>query len=120
MGHSSRFNFCDRAYYCYMNVKLNLALSVAAGFAGGMLLQFAAPRLVHAQAPAGLIGSAQTLQLPVFVVNESGKVVASLSMDSDGQPNIKLFDAKPTAQSHDGTINVPSMIWSARDSSSKP
>jgi hypothetical protein len=98
-----------------MNAKLNLALSIAAGFVGGMLLQFAAPRLVHAQAPSSVVvGAAQTLQLPVFVVNESGAVVASLTMDSDGQPNFKLFDAKPPARGKDGTINVPSEIWSAR------
>jgi len=102
-------------YYCYMNAKLNLALSIAAGFVGGMLLQFAAPKLVHAQTPSSaVVGAAQTLQLPVFVVNESGAVVASLTMDSDGQPNFKLFDAKPSARSKDGTINVPSLIWSAR------
>ena len=102
-------------YHCYMNAKLNLALSITAGFLGGMLLQFASPKLVHAQAPSStVIGAAQTLQLPIFVVNESGAVVASFTMDSDGQPNIKLFDAKPPARSKDGTINVPSLIWSAR------
>ena len=98
-----------------MNAKLNLALSIAAGFVGGMLLQFAAPRLVHAQAPSSVVvGAAQTLQLPIFVVNESGAVVGSVTMDSDGQPNIKLYDAKPPARGKDGTINVPSEIWSAR------
>jgi hypothetical protein len=107
------FTVC--VYHCYMNAKLNLALSLAAGFVGGMLLQVSAPRLVHAQAPSSVVvGAAQTLQLPVFVVNESGAVVASLTMDSDGQPNFKLFDAKPPARSKDGTINVPSEIWSAR------
>jgi hypothetical protein len=102
-------------YHCYMNAKLNLTLSITAGFLGGMLLQFASPKLVHAQAPSStVIGVAQTLQLPIFVVNESGAVVASFTMDADGQPNIKLFDAKPAARSKDGTINVPSEIWSAR------
>ena len=102
-----------------MNAKLNLALSLTAGFVGGMLVHVVSPRLVHAQTQSA-IGAAQTLQLPVFVVNESGAVVASLTMDSDGQPNFKLFDAKPAARASDGTINVPSPIWSARQAQTSP
>ena len=96
-----------------MTAKLTLAVAAAAGFLGGMLVQFASPKLVHAQTST-VIGPAQTLQLPIFVVNETGVVVASLTMDSDGQPNFKLFDAKSATRSKDGTISVPSMIWSAR------
>ena len=97
-----------------MTAKLTLAVAVAAGFLGGVLVQFASPKLVHAQTGSTVIGPAQTLQLPIFVVNETGAVVASLTMDSDGQPNFKLFDAKSTTRSKDGTISVPSTIWSAR------
>lgn len=96
-----------------MNAKLTVALSITAGFLGGMFVQFAGPRVVHAQT-ATVIGPAQTLQLPIFVVNETGTVVGSVTMDGDGQPNIKLFDAKASTRGKDGTISVPSMIWSAR------
>jgi hypothetical protein len=101
-------------YDFHMNAKLNLALSLAAGLLGGVFTHYVWPAPVHAQAPSGIVGGAQTLQLPVFVLNESGAVAASLTMDSDGQPNFKLFDAKPSAPGGDETLRVPSVIWSAR------
>jgi hypothetical protein len=98
-----------------MNAKLNVGFSIAAGLIGGVLSRYLSPAPVHAQASAPMvIGAAQTLQLPVFVINQSGAVVASFTMDSDGQPNIKLFDAKSPVRNKDETLRVPGVIWSAR------
>ncbi len=98
-----------------MKAKLTIAFSLAAGLVGGALSRYVSPSAVHAQAPnPSVIGAAQTLQLPVFIINESGAVVASFSMDSDGQPNIKLFDVKPSGRNNSETLQVPSVIWSAR------
>jgi hypothetical protein len=98
-----------------MNAKLTIALSIAAGLMGGALSRYVSPAPVHAQAPPRIaLGAAQTLQLPVFLMNESGAVVASFTIDSDGQPNIKLFDAKPSLPNNGETLRIPSVIWSAR------
>jgi len=98
-----------------MNAKLNLALAVAAGFAGGMLSHQFWPTAVHAQSsPAAVIRSAESLRLPVFLINESGAVAASFTIDSDGQPNIKLFDATAAGVGNGGAANAPRAIWSAR------
>lgn len=98
-----------------MNAKLNLAIAVAAGFAGGMLSHQIWPTPVHAQSSSGVvIRSAESLRLPVYLVNESGAVAASFTIDSDGQPNIKLFDAKPSAGSAGNSPEAPHAIWSAR------
>ena len=98
-----------------MNAKLNLAIAVAAGFAGGMLSHQIWPVPVHAQSASGaVIRSAESLRLPVYLVNESGAVAASFTIDGDGQPNIKLFDAKPAAGGNGDAPNVPHAIWSAR------
>jgi hypothetical protein len=98
-----------------MKTNLTLALAITAGFIGGVLSRYVSPAAVHAQtSPPTVLGAAQTLQLPVFVLNESGAVVASFTMDSDGQPNIKLFDAKPSVRANDETLRIPSVIWSAR------
>lgn len=99
----------------WMNAKLNLALAVAGGFAGGMLSHQFRPAAVHAQsAPAAVIHSAESLRLPVFLVNESGAVAASFTIDADGQPNIRLFDAAAASSGNGGTANAPHAIWSAR------
>ena len=98
-----------------MNAKLTVAIAIAAGFIGGALSRYVSPAAVHAQAPPPtVVSAAQTLQLPVFVLNESGAVVASFTIDSDDQPNIKLFDATPSVRGNDETLRIPSVIWSAR------
>jgi len=101
-----------------MNAKLNLAIAVAAGFAGGMLSQQIWPTPVHAQSKSGvIIRSAESLRLPVYLVNESGAIAASFTIDADGQPNIKLFDAKPSTAGSGNAPDVPRAIWSARGES---
>ena len=98
-----------------MSTKLTLAIAVAAGFAGGMLSHQIWPTPVHAQTSSGMmIRSAESLRMPVYLMNESGGVAASFTIDSDGQPNIKLFDTKPSGDADAHTHSVPRPIWSAR------
>lgn len=98
-----------------MNPKLTLTLSLIAGLIGGALTHFVWPTSVHAEdeAPSS-ITVAQNLRLPVFLTNENGAVVATFTIDSDGQPNIKLLDAKSSPPENGGEFNAPRTIWSAR------
>lgn len=98
-----------------MNPKLTVALSLAAGLIGGALTHYIWPSPVHAEdGPGSVISLAQNLRLPVFLTNGDGAVVATFTIDSDGQPNIKLLDATSTPPENGGEFNAPRVIWSAR------
>src|SRR5579872_1884508 len=64
-----------------MKANLNLAIAVAAGFAGGILSHSFWPTPVHAQSQTAMIHSAESLRLPLFLVNEAGTLAASFTID---------------------------------------
>jgi hypothetical protein len=90
--------------------KPTIALSLAAGLLGGMLSHYLTPTLVHAQAPAPAAAAVQTLKLPIVFVDEAGNPVGAVAMDSDGQPNIKLYGNGWTAKQG----GPQQIIWTAR------
>jgi hypothetical protein len=71
--------------------KLNLALAIAAGFAGGVLSHSLTAPAVHAQAPAP--AAAEVRARSFLLVNEKGQVVGKFAAESGGRPAIRLFDA---------------------------
>ncbi|HEY4359478.1 MAG TPA: hypothetical protein VGN17_00835 [Bryobacteraceae bacterium] len=100
-----------------MNRSLIL-LSLAAGLAGGALTRYLTPIPVQAQTPqapaAAQTVTAQTLKLPLELVNQTGAVVGAFTMDSDGKPNIRLYDPAPRSKAE------PHVIWSARGATLQP
>jgi hypothetical protein len=99
--------------------KPTIALSLAAGLLGGMLSRYLTPTPVFAQAPPdyGLLAAgAQTLKLPIALVDQAGNTVGAFSMDFDGKPNIRLFDSSwRTKGGGPGRV-----IWSARGALIQP
>jgi hypothetical protein len=84
-----------------------------------MLSRYLAPMPVHAQAqqiaPAPLsAATAQTLKLPLELVDQTGAIVGAFTMDTDGKPNIRLFDPTPRTKSE------PHTIWAARGALIQP
>ena len=100
--------------------KPTIALSLAAGLLGGMLSRYLTPMPVHAQVspqvndfglpPAG----AQTLKLPITLVDQAGNTVGALMMDFDGLPNIRLYGSSPRTK---GGLRE---IWAARGATFRP
>ena len=71
--------------------KLNLALALAAGFAGGVLSHALTAPAVLAQSPAA--PAAEVRARSFLLVNENGQVVGRFSAESDGRPALRLFDS---------------------------
>jgi hypothetical protein len=107
-----------------ISAKLNLALSIAAGLAGGILSHYVSPELVHAQTPAP---APKVIQAQSFVlVNDAGTKLGEFTIDPDGKPNIRLFDNQVTNSSSRGFyVTSPNgrtgvspeslrVIWNAR------
>jgi len=71
--------------------RLNLALALAAGFAGGVLSHYLAPPAAQAESrPA----PAMEVRAHSFVlVNGMGHVVGSFAADPGDRPALRLFDA---------------------------
>jgi hypothetical protein len=98
-------------------IKPTIVLSLAAGLLGGMLSRYLTPMPVHAQAPpspAAAAAGAQTLRLPVALVDQAGNMVGSFTMDPDGKPNIRLYESSPQAK------GWPRVIWTARGVTLQP
>jgi hypothetical protein len=97
-----------------------ILLALTAGLLGGTLSRYLAPMPVHAQvqpqpkAPPIAAATAQTLKLPLQLVDPTGAIVGAFTMDSDGKPNIRLYD--PTPRSKD----EPHVIWAARGVTLQP
>jgi hypothetical protein len=70
--------------------KLNWALALAAGFAGGALSHYLAPPAVEAQTPAA---PTELRARSFLLVNEQGAVRGTFSLDASGRPALRLFDA---------------------------
>ena len=77
-----------------LNRPLTLVLTLAAGFAGGLLSRYIAPERVFAQTPAPK-EAAQTVRASSFVLlDEAGHTAGVFAIEKkDGLPNIVLFDA---------------------------
>ncbi len=87
-----------------MTGKLNLSLCFAAGLLGGCLSHYISPPMVQAQTQAQ---APKVVQAQSFVlVDATGSKVGEFAIDTDGRPNIKLFD--------DHGLNGPQVIWNAR------
>ncbi len=87
-----------------MKDRLVLPFAVAAGFVGGALSQYIFPASTYAQSPTKEIAAQR------FVLKtEAGSNVGVMAIDqTDGQPNIVLFDEK-------GRV-----LWSARGQRLQP
>jgi len=72
--------------------RLNLALAVAAGFAGGILSHSLATSTVLAQSPAA--PAAEVRARSFLLVNDKGRVVGKFSAEPDGKPAIRMFDVE--------------------------
>ena len=70
--------------------RLNLALALAAGFAGGVCSHFLAPPALQAEVPAP--PPAELRARSFLLVNEKGAVRGTFSMDGNGRPALRLFD----------------------------
>ena len=70
--------------------KLNLALALAAGFAGGVLSHSLAPPAVQAETP---VAPTELRARSFLLVNEKGAVRGTFALDANGRPALRLFDA---------------------------
>ena len=85
---------------------LTLVLTLAAGFAGGLLSRYVAPDRVFAQAPAPKEATQQVRASSFVLLDEAGRTAGVFAVDKkDGRPNIVLFDER-------GKV-----IWAARPDS---
>jgi hypothetical protein len=71
-----------------MSTKLTITVSLAAGLAGGILSQYIAPALVHAQAQAPM--PKEILAQSFALVDANGKRVGALTIGQNHRPAIWL------------------------------
>jgi hypothetical protein len=69
--------------------KLNLALALAAGFAGGALSHYLVPPAIQAETP---VAPTELRARSFLLVNEKGAVRGTFALDSNGRPALRLFD----------------------------
>ncbi len=98
-----------------MNRSMTL-VALAAGLLGGTLSRYLepVPVLAQVQPQAPSVAAAQTLKLPLELVDQTGAIVGAFTMDSDHKPNIRLYDPAPRSK------DEPRVIWSARGVTLQP
>jgi hypothetical protein len=85
-----------------------------------MLSRYLTPAPVHAQAPPPVAdyglppAGAQTLKLPIALVDQAGNTVGAFVMDPDGLPNIRLYGTSPRTKGWNREI------WAARGATFRP
>lgn len=73
-----------------MNRKLNVGLSIAAGFFGSFLFHYISPVSLHAQAQSA--PEKEVVARSFVLVNAQGAPAGVFGFEKDGSPSIKLFD----------------------------
>jgi hypothetical protein len=90
-----------------MNSKLTLTIAIAAGLAGGLLSRFVVPTSAQAQVPPS---APKEIRAQSFVlVDQKGTPYGLLGFSPQGQPIIKLLDARgQTLWSTEPGLRMPS------------